>query len=70
MCILFGKQENCCVEEIEKDKNNENKITKLLVSIYNEAGLISPYSSKYTITEKDILSMLITEEGYKIQRLL
>jgi len=68
MCTLFGREQNCCIEEIEKNK--DNKITKLKVSIYNEAELVTSFIPTYAISEKDITSMLITDEGYTIQKLL
>jgi hypothetical protein len=68
MCDLHGTVTNCYISSIVKDASNT--ITSLKVVIYDDDQTIVPSAVEYTIKADKILSMLISEQGYKIEKLI
>jgi hypothetical protein len=67
MCFIHNNLLNCFIRNIVKDASGI--ITSMQVAIYDDEDIQRPYPITYTIDTTKIDSMLITNEGYIIQKL-
>jgi len=67
ICSIRDRLYRCNIATIERDSNNT--ITKLCVSIYIEDDLFNLSTTIYPISIHDIDSMLITDETFDIKHL-
>jgi hypothetical protein len=67
MCYIHSSLLNCFIRNVVKDTSGI--ITSMQVAIYDDEDIQRPYPITYTIDSSKIDSMLITDQGYIIQKL-
>ena len=66
MCYVYNALMTCYITTIARDSSNN--IWKLEVAIYDDEDIVRPFPIVYNIDVSKIDSMMITNEGYNIQK--